>query len=266
MGFKSTEEIIRSASAESAESVSCTDCGQVYAPITLPLTGATVPYRMLATADGPVCVDCWSIRWKAREVRELLDSSGLPDEYKKLEASLFPSDRLAMLRLWWAERRPLWVYGPRKAGKSWLMAFLCKSLCLAGKRAIWRDWEILKRAATSTYSDDTEFSDFGLLEELLRAETLFVDDLALEDMTPSRLSLLKGLFNAQDQHRLLIIVTSNVSLLTFSQGIKDDRIGTRLDRFRWARTGIESPVQLKGSYTRTGMSLRAWENPGEPPF
>lgn len=155
----------------------------------------------------------------------------------------------------WAEAMPdlqgdtfkvpnLIVSGDYGTGKTHLCAAICNEL-RASKytRIVWTSAVDLIRRIQATYGPDAEESGFGLVEELSRADLLFVDDLDKVKTTVDTSSILLSIFDMRYNAMTPVIITTNAT--ADEMAVRSDQIAAVIDRIGEGATVIRMETRVR---------------------
>jgi DNA replication protein DnaC len=170
--------------------------------------------------DGRTAVtrcDCWRQAFSQR----LLSNAGIPPRYQRCELSRFVTygneklvKAVAQSRLL-VEKFPvvdkgLFFLGPPGVGKTHLAAAILRELILRnGVHGLFAGVPELLRAIRNTYNPDVPGSEADVLQPVLRAELLVLDDIGKEKTSEWVLETLNLIIDARYNGKRVTIITSN---------------------------------------------------------
>jgi DNA replication protein DnaC len=172
------------------------------------------------TADGVrrvVRCDCW----QSEHMKRLFDEARIPPRYRRCDFDTFQvyqqNEKLALavaaVRRF-AESFPnvpkgLCLIGPHGIGKTHLAVAALRAALARGHQAMFYEVSDLLRLIRSTYNPVTKTAEMEVLQPLLSAPLLVLDDVGKEKTSEWVEETMTFIVNSRYNHRLTTIFTSN---------------------------------------------------------
>jgi DNA replication protein DnaC len=172
------------------------------------------------TVDGVrrvVRCDCW----QSEHTRRLIEDARIPPRYRRCDFDNFlvyrENEKLANAVL--AVRRfatsfpnvtkGLCLIGPHGIGKTHLAVAAMRTVLAGGSQAVFYEVSDLLRLIRSTYNPVTKTAEMEVLQPLLTAQLLVLDDVGKEKTSEWVEETMTFIVNTRYNHRLTTIFTSN---------------------------------------------------------
>ena len=172
------------------------------------------------TVDGVrrvVRCDCW----QSEHTRRLVDEARIPPRYRRCDFDSFlvyrENEKLANAVLAvkrFASSFPnvskgLCLIGPHGIGKTHLAVAAMRTVLANGNQAVFYEVSDLLRLIRSTYNPVTKTAEMEILQPLLTAQLLVLDDVGKEKTSEWVEETMTFIVNTRYNHRLTTIFTSN---------------------------------------------------------
>ena len=211
----------------------------------------------------PDCGECGGTGWLARAVdgtrradrcdcwrdgvaRQMLSQARIPARYAKCDFSTFITYRNEKLQRACRQARKfasdfpgvargLLFIGPPGIGKTHVAVSILREVVLKGIRGVYYDTRSLLSAIRSTYNPVTRASEADILEEVMGAELLVLDDLGAERPTDWVEEMLHLVINTRYNEKRPTVFTTNYEDVADTDNFESlrVRVGFRLySRFR----------------------------------
>jgi len=103
----------------------------------------------------------------------------------------------------------LLVMGPCGAGKTHLAVAALRQIVLRGHSGLFYDYRELLKEIQGSYNPESQTSELGVLEPVLTADVLLLDDLGASKPSPWALETVGHILNARYNERRITLLTTN---------------------------------------------------------
>ena len=103
----------------------------------------------------------------------------------------------------------LLLMGPCGAGKTHLAVAALRQIVLRGHTGLFYDYRELLKEIQGSYNPESQSTELGVLEPVLTAEVLLLDDLGASKPSPWALETIGHILNTRYNERLITLLTTN---------------------------------------------------------
>lgn len=163
---------------------------------------------------------------------EILMQHGILEEHANAKLGDFPKQTPGLKRVQeWREPGAL-ILGSVGTGKTRLLAALCREYLVDGRRVVYSLAGALLRRIRESYRDVARESEADVVEDLVGADLLAIDDLAHEGkITDHAIGRLHEVLSIRHGSRKYTAITTNLSLREIGE-LYDQSIASRLSAWR----------------------------------
>jgi DNA replication protein DnaC len=117
-----------------------------------------------------------------------------------------------------ADERGLLLMGPCGVGKTHLAVSAMKSIVLRGHSGLFYDYRELLKEIQSSYGTDNSMTEAGVLDPVLKADVLVLDDLGSSKPSPWALETVGHILNTRYNDKRFTLITTNYLDPEFRRG------------------------------------------------
>ena len=146
----------------------------------------------------------------------------------------------------------LLVMGPCGAGKTHLAVSALRQIVLRGHSGLFYDYRELLKEIQDSYNPESQASELGVLEPVLAADVLLLDDLGASKPSPWALETVGHILNSRYNEKRITLLTTN-----YLDSAEPGAAGPSARNFRLPSGQAVSPAREDSLTDRLGMRIRS---------